>query len=510
MRSPIPTAVLITAALLGCAAGSAAADVAPPRALHATRGPNPAIHDDRGREVLLRGVNVNQLGDYYRANPALDTVVPLARHDFRQIAALGMNVVRLLVHWSALEPTPGTFDGAYVKRIRRAVSWARAYGIHVVLDMHQDAWGKFVATPPGESCPPPLSPAVGWDGAPEWATRTDGLTTCKVSLRELSPAVQAAWTHFWLDSGGIQQHLVDTWGRLAAEFAGDPTIAGYDLLNEPNPGFTFGLTEGVLLGRFYRRATAAIRAAEKRARGGFSHIVFVEPSVEWSAAAVTLTPLPSLVDDPNTVFSPHLYAGSITLDGSFGLSLITPQVGFELARAVAGLYGTTVWSGEWGWFGDPAADKEEITEYARLEDANLWGGAWWDWRQACGDPHNFSAPGGEPFAVSPSLNRYSCRPQKDLGIAESTRRILARPFPRSAPGRLVRVISNPITRAFAIAGKDDDSAGSCLLDVWIPGNGSRRAPRLTGHNVSAVKARASSGGWRVHACARGAYELRSR
>src|SRR5438045_7068872 len=45
----------------------------------------------------------------------------------------------------------GVFDTAYVDRIRQAVGWARAHGIYVVLDMHQDAWGKYVATPAGRS-----------------------------------------------------------------------------------------------------------------------------------------------------------------------------------------------------------------------------------------------------------------------------------------------------------------------------------------------------------------------
>ena len=85
---------------------------------------------------------------------------------------LGFDVVRLLVHWSALEPRRGTFDTAYLDRIRQAVGWAREHGIYVVLDMHQDAWGKYIASPPGETCAPGFTHQQGWDGAPRWATLT--------------------------------------------------------------------------------------------------------------------------------------------------------------------------------------------------------------------------------------------------------------------------------------------------------------------------------------------------
>jgi endoglycosylceramidase len=61
-----------------------------------------------------------------------------------------------------------------------------------------------------------------------------------------------------------------------------------------------------------------------------------------------------------------------------------------MGRAKAGLYGTTVWSGEWGWFGDPSGAAPKVRRYVAQEDAYLWGGAWWDWKQSCGDPHQFS------------------------------------------------------------------------------------------------------------------------
>ena len=108
----------------------------------------------------------------------LPPVVPVTDADWADMAKQGFNVVRLLVSWSSLEPARGTFDDAYIGRVHDAVEAAAAHGIYSVIDMHQDAWGKFIATPPGVTCAAGSEPAIGWDGAPQWATLTDGADTC--------------------------------------------------------------------------------------------------------------------------------------------------------------------------------------------------------------------------------------------------------------------------------------------------------------------------------------------
>src|SRR5205085_359346 len=113
--------------------------------------------------------------------------------------------------------------------------------------------------------------------------------------------VAQAFTNFYADRVGIQAALVRTWARLAAAFAADPTVAGYDLLNEPHPGYAPGPTAATLLGDYYGRAIGAIRAAERGVAGGFAHVVFFEPNVEWSATATTATPPPSFTDDTGIV-----------------------------------------------------------------------------------------------------------------------------------------------------------------------------------------------------------------
>jgi hypothetical protein len=294
---------------------------------------------------------------------------------------------------------------------------------------------------------------------------------------------------------------VDTWAKLAREFAAEPAVAGYDLINEPHPGYTPTATAPTLLAAFYTRATDAIRAAERSASGGFSHTIFFEPLVVWSATAVDAIPPPSFTSDTNIVFAPHVYAGSLTVT-----PFVTTREGHDFAAQGAATYGTTYWSGEWGWFGDAAAERGLIAGYAKEEDSRLVGGAWWQWKQACGDPHNISAPGGQPGKTTGNINRFACPEQRSLGTPASTRRILARAYPRAAPGRLTALESSPDDGALRVAGRDDDRAGSCQLEVWLPGDFGR--PELSGRNVSGLRLRAFAGGWLATGCAQGSYELR--
>ena len=429
--------------------------------LEATHGAHAKVVNDRGAQVLLRGVNVNQLGEYYQANPALDPTIPLAREDFRDIARLGFNSVRLIVSWSRLEPTPGAYDTDYVAQVREAVEWAAAYDLYVVLDMHQDAYGVAVDTPLDASCPAGTHPNNGWDGAPAWATITDGASTCTPGERELAPAVTHAWEHFYQDTDGVQTHLVRTWGRLARDFARDTTVAGFDLLNEPgfgtNPFGSDRTTTG--LGDFYRRAIAAIRRGE-RAGGGFSHIVFWEPSVLWSAGVSRAVPAPGFTRDRNLVFAPHVYAESLSSE-----SIAT---GFATAANVAKQHGVPFWSGEWGFFpAEPAEAADEVERYAGAEDEYAVGGAWWSWKQACGDPHVVNRPGGDPQPVSPSLNRYACPDQVMSAPDPAFADVLSRPAARAVPGTITRLVSDGRTGAFELRGKRGD-ARRCGLRVFVP------------------------------------------
>jgi hypothetical protein len=470
------------------------------------------LADQTGAQVVLRGVNVNQLGEYYAADPALPTVEPLTEQDFADIASLGFDAVRLTMSWSLLEPESGRIDDAYLDRVKQAVAWARQQGIHVVLDMHQDAWGTSVVAPPGTRCRAGTQPMTGWDGAPEWATLGDGAPPCQFTGRDLAPNVLRAFTSLYTDRDGIETHLVEAWGRLAREFGGDPTVAGYDLLNEPSFAEQAPLTSGMLLGRYAARAIAAIRAGEAAAPDGYAHPVFLEPSIWWSGFGMDPLPPRGFVTDPQVVFSPHLYNESITMDQSVGLTTVGIERGYALAQRAAAAWGVPLWSGEWGSFSDPATNRARYERFTAVEDQLRVGSAVWVWKQACGDPHVYPGP------EAGNIRRVSCPDGASLPTRSEELAPLTRAYPRSAPGRIVALRTDgrrvQVDGDTTGAGDVDGTADPCRLDVWVPGAveptvvDSTNVRDLRAVSVPAGSAvQAPSGGWRVIGCAEGAYRL---
>lgn len=471
------TAFHVVAVLLLAAThcGSALAADLPP--LMVKRTGAPAINDDQQRTVLLRGVNLNALGDYYQANPRMPTVISASEDDFASMASLGMNVVRLVLSWSALQPERDRIDQAYIAKIKTMVGYAKKHGLYVVLDMHQDAWGKYIASDGSEQCGF-FETSIGWDGAPQWATLTNGASTCRVGVREFSPAVAMAFENFWRNRQGIQDELVRAWALLAREFAAEPAVAGYDLLNEPNFGLSVGVSQTLLMGNYYTKALRAIRAAEKSVPQGFPHIAFFEPSVEWSAFSVTLMPLGLFLFDNNIVFAPHLYGGSITVTGSI-------SSGYKAAKKVADLYRTPFWSGEWGWFGEPEQAEPQIWAYAQHEDAYRIGGAAWQWKQACGDPHSQGVwYGRDVVGEQHHVNITLCPGDATVGISPAYQRVLSRARPLFAPGELMLLRSDPYLGVMHLEG-NTTTAGR--LELWVPARPGASLPVIQGGELQEVQ-----------------------
>lgn len=446
---PSPKAGATTVPVLSGAGG-----VVTLRPLHVA---NRRIVDDRGREVLLRGANVNALGQYYQADPLVKPTAAVTARDWDAMAARGLSVVRLIMSWSLLEPTRGTIDQAYIRKVRDTVAAANQRGLYVVLDMHQDAWGTSTATPPGTTCAQGTVPSIGWDGAPEWATITDGATTCRApdSSRESAPAVQRAFANFYANTDGIADELTKVWAAVATAFAGRDGVAGYDLLNEPNVVAPSDTNE-VAYSQWVARTMAAIRAAERGVKARPA-MIFVEPLQLYPLPGTALRP--DIVKDDNLVVAPHNYAESIT-------RILTVEQTFQIDQNAAEAVGAALWIGEYGFWDTRPETLAVATRFAVQEDARALGGAWWQWRQTCGDPHSVGTPGATATQDQVHLVTRTCPGDTDARQTDEFLRILGRAYPRAAPGRIAALRSDPATGNMTVAGTG--AATGAELVVWLP------------------------------------------
>ncbi|HEY8087138.1 MAG TPA: cellulase family glycosylhydrolase, partial [Polyangiaceae bacterium] len=106
------------------------------------------LRDGQGRALVLRGANVSGKN---KEPPYFDFQGP---SDFARMRPdWGMNGIRFLVLWSALEPTEGQYDAGYLDAVAERMGWARDAGLYVVLDMHQDVYGLGFASGGGDGAP---------------------------------------------------------------------------------------------------------------------------------------------------------------------------------------------------------------------------------------------------------------------------------------------------------------------------------------------------------------------
>jgi len=461
--------------------------------LHATRGIHAGLYDPQGRYVLLRGANYNALGEYWQGVPGVPTTKQYEDSDFILMEHYGFNCVRLLFTWSRVEPQRGHYYTAYVKRICHAVEVAAQHNIYVLLDMHQDAWGMYVATGDTEQCP--RGPAKGWDGAPRWATLTDGQPTCTTRGRESAPAVIRAFSNFWDNRDSLQQDCIRAWTMIVSATARYTNVLGYDLINEPGLGERSVVREDRLIGRYYNHLIHAIREAERLA-GAPEHVILFEPTVTWRGKDYPSIPFTSFRPEKNIMFSPHHYFESL----SHALSI---EQGFGLMRFGASLYHTDLLIGEWGFF-QGARDTLKLSRYTRCEDRYLIGSTWWQWSQACGDPHSVSWSGKQWQAGNFSmhlieLDRQGHRTGK---VNEAALHILNRSRPLAIAGRAKGFTSDPNTGEMLLKGRTHHPG---TVIIYIPARFG--TPVLNGHNAVISHTEAISGGLRVEVSVKGSYMI---
>lgn len=181
--------------------------------------------------------------------------------DIDSLAAWGFNSVRLPMHYNLFtlpiedEPVAGGntwLDKGFVMT-DSLISWCKQNNMWVILDLH--------AAPGGQ----------GYD----------------VGISDYDDTKPSLW-----ESTENQDKTVALWKKLAERYADEPTIAGYDLINEVN----WDLPGGVLLRNLYGEITDSIRTVDN------DHIIFIEGN--WFANDFTgLTP----PWDDNLVYSPHKY-----------------------------------------------------------------------------------------------------------------------------------------------------------------------------------------------------------
>lgn len=272
----------------------------------------------------------------------------ISRKDIDFIARAGFNTIRIPFHYKFFEPAN---DEGFAL-LDRVIGWAKEDGLYVILDMH---------------CAP-----GGQTGA----------------------NIDDSWGYPWLyEDEASQRQAMEIWERIALHYRDNPTVLGYDLLNEPIPTYPKLAQYNSKLEPVYKKLASAVRYVD-------SNHVLILGGAQWDTNFSVFGP----PFDKNMMYTFHKYWMPPVEDA------VKPYV--ELRDK----YSIPIWMGESGentdeWIGKfrEVLDKDEIS----------W--TFWPYKkmQATSSPVTFGRPEHWDEIVA-----YAAR---HAGMGETEKSIAVRP-----------------------------------------------------------------------------------
>jgi hypothetical protein len=228
--------------------------------------------------------------------------------DMRFLHEAGLNSIRIPLHYKFF--TPGNEEG--FQRLDRVVGWAKKYGLYVILDMH--------CAPGGQT----------------------------------GSNIDDSWGYPWLfESAEDQELTIRIWKRIAQHYRDNPTVLGYDLLNEPIPHFPQLRKYNPALEPLYKRITAEIRQVDV-------HHVIILGGAQWDTN-FTVFGAPF---DSNVMYTFHKYWSPPTE------AEIQPYLDFRSR------YNVPIWLGESG-----ESKDEWIHDFTAVLEKDEVGWAFWPYKK---------------------------------------------------------------------------------------------------------------------------------
>ncbi|WP_053375659.1 glycoside hydrolase family 5 protein [Paenibacillus sp. FJAT-27812] len=211
-------------------------------------------------EYTIRRTLINRFGEadaQTLINGYQDTWIQAS--DLDMIKNMGMNVVRVPLYWEDFMYTNGTMkpDSITFRKLDWLITQAGNRNLYVILDLHGA---------PGAACP--------WHSCGQ-----------ENSNQMWTNATYQNWT-------------VQIWERLATRYNNNPTVAAYDLLNEPLVTMGAGENAAQIKQKmdFFNRLYQAVRAKDP------NHVIIIAAFFDWFAASP-----PSAYGWSNVMYQTHHY-----------------------------------------------------------------------------------------------------------------------------------------------------------------------------------------------------------
>jgi hypothetical protein len=373
--------------------------------VRAESGPkNVAIRDEQGREMVMGGyvaLTEDNLGSI-RYQP----------EDYRRMVRMGANFQVIRTTLGRLGGWPGReADPTYLEHLDAMVRMAREVGLKTVF---------------------------------------------KLVIYDLRPFGSAQWDAIYRNTNGTQDALVAAWSKLWLRHKDDPSVFGYDLLNEPQRGLDPDeercCREQLL--PTLRRLADAMHAISPRKWALYQPLYR-----EIGTGEGPFLPMKEPFGRDRVIYAPHLY--------SMDLAIVNKTLD-RYAREAA-LSGAPLVLGEWGPATDIAADTDPVkqTRYTQIYEATANAldrrgiGAIKAW--FCGTRKPLTAkkrPAPFTWAIFSDPEPVGRVERKYITDA------VARPRPLAVAGRLERYGYDFLTRTLELSLQPDATLGR--TEIFVP------------------------------------------
>ncbi len=228
--------------------------------------------------------------------------------DIRFIHDSGFNAIRVPLHYKFFE----TDDAEGFRLLDRLTAWAAKYNLYVIPDLH--------CAPGGQT----------------------------------GSNIDDSYGYQWLfASEPSQRATIALWKRIATHYRNNPTILGYDLLNEPIPSFPPLTLYNPQLEPLYQQITTAIRETD-------THHIIILGGAQWNSNFDVFAP----PFDANTMYTFHYYWKPPTQ------AAMQPYLSFRARHKIPLLMGE---SGE--------NTNAWVQDFAALMESNHIGWAYWPYKK---------------------------------------------------------------------------------------------------------------------------------
>jgi endoglycosylceramidase len=378
----------------------------------------PPLRDVYGAVRVLRGASLSADAKWSR-----DRLPPF---DEEHLTALerdfGMNAVRLLVFWEAIEPLPGVYDYGYLDAVARWVTQAGDRGLFVVIDMHQDVYGR----------------GFGHAGAPYWSCDDALYASFEPQdpwfLGYLKVEVGRCFDRLYAP-GPVRSAFVGAWAQLALALRDTGAETAYEILNEPFWGSTSAAQfEREVLPDLYDEVIAVVRDVDPDA------LFIVQPSPATNVGVPTELAAPA---HAGVAYGPHFYPPQVELGTGYAGDSATLKHQLGVLCDDAERLQMPLVVGEIGVRRNvPRAERYLRDAYDALDDARA-SAFYWSFEQGGEQSYGMLDAAGEPSVQG---------------------RALARPFLRRVAGVPHRWRWSPNEGVFTAAWEED---GSVLGDTEV-------------------------------------------